>query len=117
MTNDILEQLPEELRKQSIDLSITMGVNSLAWYSSLIPQIVRWCWENDVAILGGDVLELDKDGQLSYTYDNWYINFDSKLIWRDFVAKSLEYAVQNVQSYEKLLLPKALVFDLVFHTQ
>lgn len=113
MKKTILERMPADLRKNSIDLSELLGVNSHAWHFEDALNVAEWCRQNNTPIFGGDVIEKLSNGDLSFTYDNWYQNFDSSITLSEFVAKSVDYAIQKMTFYAQTHQSKKLLFDLV----
>ena len=56
--------------------------------------------DTKMCVLGGDIYELEKDGYLRPTYDNWYFekNIDSE---EECVKKSIEKAYQYISNYKE----------------
>jgi len=67
----------------------------------------------DIAVLGGDVYELESDGYFRPTYDNWYCNKGDSPP-SDFAEKSREKALTYLKDYnetEGLNIRYVLVVD------
>ncbi len=67
----------------------------------------------DVAVLGGDVYELESDGYFRPTYDNWYFNKDDSSS-SEVAEKSREKALTYLDKYkeaEDLNIRYVLVVD------
>ncbi len=56
--------------------------------------------DTDVAVLGGDVYELESNGYFRPTYDNWYCNRDSVSPLK-FANLSQKKAIQYLESYNE----------------
>jgi len=86
--------LPAELSTGAISLLPTSG--NLAWPIADIDKAFSWCHEQNLAILGGDVL-LFVDGKLTFTGTNWYAEQDApQETWIEFVDRSLERATAYI---------------------
>lgn len=114
MNKSIFEQIPADLRKNSVDLSKLLGVNSFAWHLEDALKVTDWCKQNRVAILGGDVIEKLSASKLSYTYDNWHIDPDASIPRSEYITKSVELATQKMTFYTQIHQSKILLFDLIF---
>jgi type V secretory pathway adhesin AidA len=54
----------------------------------------------NVAVLGGDVYELESDGYFRPTHDNWYLNKDDTPSL-EFAARSREKAQAYIRNYNE----------------
>ncbi|MGM0562949.1 MAG: Imm40 family immunity protein [Pseudomonadota bacterium] len=54
----------------------------------------------EVAVLGGDVYELESDGYFRPTYDNWYCNMD-ECTPSVFAKKSHDIALEYLNKYNE----------------
>jgi len=67
------------------------GVNNYALPLNEAIAFVNLCESQDVPILGGDVYG-DKNGKLSITYDNWYVDLQEGEANHDFCTRSCDAA-------------------------
>ncbi|WP_278800193.1 Imm40 family immunity protein [Marinobacter nauticus] len=56
--------------------------------------------DTDIAVLGGDVYELESDGYFRPTYDNWYCNKDTDE-QATFAEKSRKLAYEYLSKYKE----------------
>ncbi|MCB9008160.1 MAG: hypothetical protein H6656_12465 [Ardenticatenaceae bacterium] len=115
MVNTVLEYFRSNLLRKGVDLSEPLGVNNFAWYFKDALQVINWCGQNDIAVVGGDVIERLETGKLSYTYDNWYMDSDASAKRAEFVIKSIEFANQKITFFKQIHSSKTLLFELVFN--
>ncbi len=90
-------KLPEKILKNGINLEY-IGVSNIAFERKYIPDILKYLIENDIAILGGDVLD-DKTWEYGYNYDNWYLDNNDSKSWINYVSNSIEKAKKYINSY------------------
>lgn len=67
----------------------------LAWNIDDIKPILQWLSENNKVVLGGDVLDTNKE----YTYDNWYYNPDDTCSSLINSKRSIEKASEYISNY------------------
>ena len=67
----------------------------LAWKIDDIKPILQWLSANNKVVLGGDVLDINKE----YTYDNWYYNRDDTYSLPENVKNSIEKANEYISNY------------------
>ena len=81
-------KIPDQLKGNEIKLS-SIGLSGVAWKYEDALILIEYCEDNEVFILGGDVLA--KDGnQYRHNYDNWYFN-KNQGGYKDSIKKSKEY--------------------------
>lgn len=83
--------LQEELRNRAVNIY----TGELAWNHSDIICVMKSLCENQFLILGGDVLNKD----LSYTYDNWYYDYNYALTYEENIHKSFDEAIKYVNNH------------------
>ena len=69
--------------------------NELAWKIDDINPILQWLSANNKVVLGGDVLDRNKE----YTYDNWYYNPDDTCSLLINAKNSIEKANEYISDY------------------
>lgn len=67
----------------------------LAWKIDDIKPILQWLSANNKVVLGGDVLDVNKE----YTYDNWYYNPDDTCSSFINAKNSIEKASEYISNY------------------
>lgn len=67
----------------------------LAWKIDDINQILQWLSANNKVVLGGDVLDVNKE----YTYDNWYYNLDDTCSLLINAKNSIKKASEYISNY------------------
>lgn len=105
-----INELPLNLKEKALSLK-TLGVDQHAWTTEYALKTIQFCQDNQFAILGGDVLEQGTNG-IRYTFDNWYIEQDSKC-WLDYVNLSCEFAAKKILYFSTRFSDKQLLFTLV----
>jgi len=111
MNENEIEGMPSNLQTKAISLA-PLGAKEYAWEMQHALEVVRFCQDNGVAILGGDVLERTDGNNIKYTYDNWYlvqVNED----WANYVSRSCKYATEKILFFLERLPDKRLLFALV----
>lgn len=86
-----MEFLQEKIRNRAINVC----TGELAWDYSDIVYVIKSLYENQFLILGGDVINKD----LSYTYDNWYYNYNYALTYEENINISFNQAIEYVKNY------------------
>ena len=89
---------PGDLFKSAYSLE-HFGIVELAWKWLEAIKVVEFLCKKNCAVLGGDVYSL-VDGELTSTYDSWYINKDKSQSWHEFVNESKIKAVSYIESYQ-----------------
>ena len=90
-------EVPEPIRGRAIDLS-HLGVNQVAWFKKDTFEILAHLDDTQVAILGGDVLEL-KDGRFAHEYSNWHSDRQPKESQEDYARRSREETESYINRY------------------
>lgn len=88
---------PGDLFKSAHSLE-HLGIVELAWKWLDAIKVVEFLCEKNCAVLGGDVYS-SVDGELTSTYDSWYINMDKSKSWQEFVTESKNKAISYIESY------------------
>jgi hypothetical protein len=84
-----------KLMEKRIDLNEQLGVKDLAWKYKDIVEVIKSCKDNNLFIYGGDVLAVNKNGDIDFTYDNWstdHINTENCI-------KAAEFSLNYINSY------------------
>ncbi len=100
-------KLPENLSKNGISLE-HIWVFDMAFKRKDIPDILKYLKENNIAVLGGDVLD-NNTGEYNYNYDNWYLDKTDLESWEDYVSNNIEKAKKYIDNYPN----KNAVFTLI----
>jgi len=91
--------LPKELLKSAHSLS-SVGAIGFAWKHGNFAAVVDYLIEHDYFILGGDVYSII-DGEISSTYDSWYIQKDAAPTKKELLEASRLKAVTYVDMYHR----------------
>ena len=84
-----------KLMEKRIDLNEQLGVKDLAWKYEDVLEAIQSCKDNNLFIYGGDVLAVDKNGYIDFTYDNWSTDhIDTKNC-----IKAAEFSLSYINSY------------------
>ena len=67
----------------------------LAWKIDDIKPILQWLSANNKVVLGGDVLDVNKE----YTYDNWFFENSNNLNNLEKITESAKKAKQYINCY------------------
>ena len=67
----------------------------LAWKIDDTKAVLQWLSENNKVVLGGDILDINKE----YTYDNWYYNPDDTCSSLINAKNSIEKASEYISNY------------------
>lgn len=84
----------EFIRRQGI-VPQKISPDELAWKIDDINPILQWLSANNKVVLGGNVLDANKE----YTYDNWYYNPDDTCPSLTNVKNSIEKASEYISNY------------------
>ncbi len=68
-----------------------------AWKIKDIPIVLQYCFSKKIVVLGGDILNFNKQ----YNYDNWYYNFEEKLGIAENSENSYNKAIRYINEYIK----------------
>ena len=82
--------------KQNI-CPVTTAWGELAWKIKDYALILELFRDNKCIVLGGDVLDLEKN----YNYDNWYYNDKSDVSFEENLSSSISVAKEYLQNYIK----------------
>lgn len=102
--------IPDTILSKAIDMS-SIGVFGYAFDYQDTIALLDFCKDKQIAILGGDALELKK-GKLSYTYENWFIDVKKYSSYSDFVIESYKISLNYLTNI--LEGAKYRYFNLVF---
>ncbi|MBO5443260.1 MAG: hypothetical protein J6A33_05685 [Alphaproteobacteria bacterium] len=96
--------IPYVIQSKAISLN-PIGVSGDAFSYPDTITLLSFCKDNNIAILGGDVLAINND-KISYTYDNWYINTEKYSSYSELVKESynisLNYLINILQEAQNL---------------
>jgi hypothetical protein len=93
------KRLPEEFEDKKISLK-ALGVGGFAWKRGDLLRFLVDPQSDEFAILGGDVLECNEGGELSYTYDSWSAPERPRTeAFPSFCRRSKETALRYIQDY------------------
>ncbi|PIP93970.1 MAG: hypothetical protein COW00_02930 [Bdellovibrio sp. CG12_big_fil_rev_8_21_14_0_65_39_13] len=67
------KKIPDKYQQELLELNMP-GVEGKAWSKELLLKFLDDNSSKDFAIVGGDVIEIDENGKMKYTYDNWGID-------------------------------------------
>lgn len=95
----ITKVLPKELLKSAHSLS-SVGVIGFAWKHEDFARVVKFLIKHDYFILGGDVYSLS-DGEISSTYDSWYIQKDVATTKKELLEQSRLKTLSYVDMYHR----------------
>lgn len=90
---------PIHLFRKGVGLQ-SIGTNRMAWKCDDVLKVIDFLTQNSFGILGGDVLVL-VDGELTYTYDNWYLDRYVVKGWEQYVLDSKEKAISYINMYKE----------------
>jgi hypothetical protein len=106
--------LPPRLMDSAVDLAV-IGCNELAWPREEVLEVAECLRSHDMAILGGDVLEVN-NGKPKHTCDNWYVaKKPADMGWDDFVRRAYDRTVKYISAYDEA--GRQVVYVLVFCTE
>ena len=86
-----MDFLHDEIKNKAIKIC----TGELAWNYSDIVSIMKMLYKNEFVILGGDVINND----LSYTYDNWYYDYNYSLSYEENVKLGFNRSIEYVRNY------------------
>ena len=75
---------------------ILIKSNEYAWQIKHVNLVMNYLFENDMIILGGDILNKD----LNYTYDNWFYEPCKNNL--EDLKKSHEVSINFIKNYTKI---------------
>ena len=93
---DYMKILPERLLKRRVSME-SLGVMEAAWHYEDAMEAIDIIAQEDIVILGGDVLVANSD-LLQYTYDSWYMS-DDLLVKENCRNISIEKAREYINWY------------------
>ena len=59
-------------------------------------EILEECLKSRIAVLGGDVVNINNNGYFEYNYDNWSYNRKKGESEVDYVLRSIEKAIKYI---------------------
>ena len=104
-----MPQLPDKFLQNSISLA-HMRISDIAFEKENIPEILEYLIKNNIAILGGDVLD-KKSGEYWYNYDNWFLNKSPSESWEKYVLNSIEHTRKYINNYPLTAVAFSLVIS------
>ena len=63
-------------------------------------EILEECLKSRIAVLGGDVVNINNNGYFEYNYDNWSYNRKEGESEVDYVLRSIEKAIKYISNYK-----------------
>ena len=69
----------------------------IGWHLKDIDVVLEWLKEKNHVVLGGDILNKNKE----HTYDNWYYEYDNNISLLDNVEKGVAKAREYTSWYAK----------------
>jgi hypothetical protein len=103
------KEIIEQFKKKGISLKDITGTLEFAFRYSEVIEILNFCKNNNIGIWGGDVLDINSKAK--YTGNNWYINAEKNMHYKEFVEISIEKTKEYIR-----LLPnfEMFLYALVF---
>ena len=92
-----VEQLPDELQRTAYPLE-EFGVYEYAWSYEEVKKVIIYLAHHTYAILGGDVWRKEGTSFIS-TYDGWYLNYNPQISWEEYIEKSKDKALIDIDFY------------------
>ncbi len=78
------------------------GLIEIAWTRDTLEEFLEDSSVLDIVILGGDVLDKDKDGKIAYTYESWAVSGRSpNESYEAYCARSREKAREYLKIMRK----------------
>ncbi|HAM40436.1 MAG TPA: hypothetical protein DDX89_01165 [Candidatus Omnitrophica bacterium] len=107
-------QIPSHLSQRAIPLD-HLGVKEVAWTRKDALEIVRTLEQTRVAILGGDVLQKQRD-LFAHNYDNWHCDRQEQESWSAYAVRSRRETQTYLNAYPD---PRddSIAFVLVFGSE
>ena len=75
-------------------------------------EILEECLKSRIAILGGDVVNINNNGYFEYNYDNWSYNRKKGESDVDYVLRSIEKAIKYISNYKLNNVYFCISFDI-----
>lgn len=89
--------MPKELTESARSLE-HLGISELAWNWKSAIKAIEFLSNNNCAILGGDVYDLNDD-ELNVTSDSWYFNKSEARSDQDYLIESSKRAITYINQY------------------
>jgi len=89
--------IDKKLLEKKIDLDSHLGVKDMAWKYQDALKVIHFCKDNNLFIYGGDVLSINKDGCIDFTYDNW----STDNIKDESSVKAADFSLNYINCYPK----------------
>lgn len=91
------KEIPDNLFNKSKSLT-SLGVYSVCWSYADAIEVINFLYENNFAILGGDVISFSEN-KFKYTYDNWSV--DRKKLETDkmYLERSKNESLNYIEDY------------------
>lgn len=95
-----MEKLIPEKYKSKLRIVNVTGANEYAWEFNTLMDFLNDPESDSFAILGGDVLILNENQEINYTYDNWGIDSRSAgEIFLNYCKRSKKHTVEYLKKY------------------
>lgn len=88
---DVFNYLSDDLLSKSVKIY----TGELAWKYTDVIEVMNSLAENNLIILGGDVLNQD----FTHTYDNWHCDYDESVTFEKNIDVSLNKSIQYAEAY------------------
>ena len=75
-------------------------------------EILEECLKSRIAVLGGDVVNINNNGYFEYNYDNWSYNRKEGESEVDYVLRSIEKAIKYISNYKLNNVYFCISFDI-----
>ena len=104
---NFIEILPKEILKKCIKLSFDDGLTGYAFYANEMLEIANIIKNNNLIILGGNVLKQTENGIKYFIPNSWSIDYNNNKNYNIIVKKSIEKMIEYVNDINKKI-PKLL---------
>ena len=113
--NEFLQTRGYDLKKiKGYDLNNTNVINKALTKQEAIDAL-SFYHELKVPILGGDVFYLNQEGEIKWTYDNWYCIKKENENNVEYLKRSIDETVQYINNYKNNSLRNCIfLFDIVY---
>jgi hypothetical protein len=97
-TKLLTKLMNDYFRQHGVYLEEYLGVKEWAVNKIVALKIINEAKENNVAILGGDVL-IKKDGKYQYKNENWHIEKQQNESQEEYATRSIIKAKEYIENY------------------
>jgi hypothetical protein len=103
---------PQHYLKKSISLN-ELGVDEFAFKKEDALKLIREEFTINYSILGGDVLEITKNNEIIFTYDNWFSDPKADESQENFKTRSRIETEKYISTYNEK--DRNIIYSLVFN--